>query len=410
MNRVFVTGLGAVTPIGIGIEEFGRSLRAGKSGVCPISCFDASKHSVRIAGEVKNFDPAPYITKKDIRRHDRYSQFAMAASHMAIQQAGLVPGAYDPKRVGVIISTGIGGIHTYEEEFKVISQQGPRRVSPFLVPMMICNIAAGYVAIAHGFKGPNFCIVSACASGLHGIGEGYLKLVHGMIDICVTGGSEAAIISLNIAGFAQMKALSTRNDAPEKASRPFDKDRDGFVMGEGAGVLILETEASMNRRGAKPLAEVIGYGASADAHHLTAPCPDGEGAYQAMTDALEFSKTPKESVNYVNAHGTSTHLGDVAETIALKRVFGDHAKKLMVNSTKSMIGHLLGAAGTVGAVATVIQMTGGFVHPTINLDCPGEGLDLDYVPNTARNAQIEAGLVNSFGFGGQNACVVFRKA
>ncbi|NLI74952.1 MAG: beta-ketoacyl-ACP synthase II [Candidatus Riflebacteria bacterium] len=409
MNRVFVTGVGAVTPIGNTAEEFARNLRAGKSGVGPITTFDASKHSVRIAAEVKGFDPSLYIAKKDVRRHDRYSQFAMGASHMALEQARLTPGSFDPKRVGVIISTGIGGIHTFETEQEVIRQQGPGRVSPFLVPMMICNIAAGYVAMAHGFKGPNFCIVSACASGLHGIGEAYLKLAHGMIDVCVAGGAESAITPLTVAGFAQMKALSTRNDAPEKASRPFDKDRDGFIMGEGAGVLVLETEANVQRRGVQPLAEVLGYGASADAHHLTAPEPNGEGAFQAMTDALAWRSTPKESVNYVNTHGTSTPLGDVAEIQAVKRVFGDHAKKLMVNSTKSMIGHLLGAAGSLGSVATILQITGGFVHPTINLDCPGDNLDLDFVPHTARDARIETALVNSFGFGGQNASIAFRR-
>ncbi len=409
MNRVFVTGVGAVTPIGNTAEEFARNLRAGKSGVGPITTFDASKHSVRIAAEVKGFDPSLYIAKKDIRRHDRYSQFAMGASHMALEQARLTPGSFDPRRVGVIISTGIGGIHTFEAEQEVIRQQGPGRVSPFLVPMMICNIASGYVAMAHGFKGPNFCIVSACASGLHGIGEAYLKLAHGMIDICVAGGAESAITPLTVAGFAQMKALSTRNDAPEKASRPYDKDRDGFVMGEGAGVLVLETEASVQRRGVQPLAEILGYGANADAYHLTAPEPNGEGACQAMTDALAWRSTPKESVNYINAHGTSTPLGDVAEILAVKRVFGDHARKLMVNSTKSMIGHLLGAAGCLGAVATILQITGGFVHPTINLDCPGENLDLDFVPNTAREVRIETGLVNSFGFGGQNASIAFRR-
>ncbi|RCK80725.1 MAG: 3-oxoacyl-[acyl-carrier-protein] synthase, KASII [Candidatus Ozemobacter sibiricus] len=409
MNRVFVTGLGAVTPIGIGIEEFAAGLRAGRSGVGPITSFDASQHSVKIAAEVKGFDPSPYIAKKEIRRHDRYSQFAMAASHMALQQARLEPGTFDPRRVGVIFSTGIGGIQTFEAEHDVIRGQGPGRVSPFLVPMMICNIASGYIAMAHGFKGPNFCVVSACASGLHGMGEAYLKLAHGLIDICVTGGAEAAITPLTVAGFAQMKALSTRNDAPEKASRPFDADRDGFVMGEGAGALIFETEASMQRRGVTPLAEVIGYGASADAYHLTAPEPNGEGAFQAMSEAIAFRQTPPTTFNYVNCHGTSTPLGDVAEILAIKRVFGDHAKSLMVNATKSMIGHLLGAAGAVGAVATVLQISRGFVHPTINLDRCDERIDLDCVPHTAREARIEAALVNSFGFGGQNACLAFRR-
>ncbi len=408
MKRVFVTGAGAVTPIGLGTDEFSAGLKAGKSGVRTITGFDPSRHTAKIAAEIINFDPAPYIPKKEIRRHDRYSQFAMAASEMAIKQAGIAPGSFDPFRVGVLISTGIGGIHTFETEHEVIQKSGPGRTSPLLVPMMICNIAAGCLSIAHGFKGPNYCVVSACASGLHGMGEAFLKIESGVCDIMVCGGAESAITPMTVAGFAQMKALSTRNDDPERASRPFDKDRDGFVMGEGAGILVFESEESMNRRGAKPLAEVIGYGASADAYHLTAPDPEGEGAARAMNMALDWRKTTKESVNYVNAHGTSTPIGDPIETLAIKKVFGDHSRKLAVNSTKSMIGHLLGAAGAVGAVATVLQIQGGFIHPTINHFSPGEGCDLDYVPQTSREIRIDTALVNSFGFGGQNASVVFR--
>ncbi len=409
MNRVVVTGLGAVTPIGIGCEAFATSLREGKSGIAPISCFDASKHSVRIAAEVRDFDPTPYINRKEIRRHDRYSQFAMAAAHMAVQQAGLKAEGHDARRIGTMVATGIGGIHTFEEEYNTLMQSGPGRVSPFLVPMMICNITSGCIAMAHGFKGANFCIVSACASGLHAIGEAFLKLRYGMLDAVVCGGAEAAITPLTVAGFAQMKALSTRNDEPTRASRPFDGDRDGFVMGEGAGVLVLETEEFARKRGATILAEITGYGATADAHHLTAPDPEGEGAFQAVTMALEMGQTPVTAVDYVNAHGTSTPLNDKIETHALKRVFGDHAKKLAVNSTKSMIGHLLGAAGSVGAVAAMLQLQGNFLHPTINLENPGEGCDLDYVPNKAREHVMQCGIVESFGFGGQNACVAFKR-
>jgi len=409
MKRVFVTGMGAVTPIGIGIEEFARGLKAGVSGVGPITQFDASKHTARIAAEVKNFDPALYINKKEARRHDRYSQFSMAASSMAITQAGLTRENADPNRVGVIIATGIGGIATMEHEYDTYLKSGPGRVSPFLVPMMICNIAAGCVAMAHGFKGPNYCVVSACASGLHAIGEAWQKIQLDIVDAMVCGGAEAGITPLTVAGFAQMKALSTRNDEPTKASRPFDKDRDGFVMGEGSGVLVIESEECMKKRGAQPIAELIGYGCSADAYHLTAPDPNGEGAYLAMKQALAWHAVPVEQVDYVNAHGTSTPVGDPVEVVALKRIFGDHAKKLAVNSTKSMIGHLLGAAGAVGTVATLIQMSGGFLHPTINLDQPGEGCDLDFVPNTAREAKIGCAVVNSFGFGGQNASLIFRK-
>lgn len=408
MKRVFVTGLGIVSPNGIGVESFSQSLKAGKSGVKNITTFDPEKHTVKIAAEVEGFDPTPYIVKKEIRRHDRFSQFSMAASHMAISQANLTAESWDPKRICVLIATGIGGIHTLESEHDVYLKSGPGRVSPFLVPMMICNIASGYVAMAHKFKGPNYTVVSACASSVHGIGEAYLKLVYGLCDIAVTGGSESAITPLTVAGFAQMRALSTRNDQPEKASRPFDRDRDGFVMGEGAACLVLETEEAMRKRGSIPLVEIIGYGATADAHHLTEPEPHGEGALQAMTDALAFNQTPAEKVGYVNAHGTSTAKGDVVETLAIKRLLGDRAGKVPVNSTKSMIGHLLGAAGAVGSVATIIQMKGGFLHPTINLDNPGEGCDLDYVPREAREQKIEFALVNSFGFGGHNGSLLFK--
>ncbi|GAB4281839.1 MAG: beta-ketoacyl-ACP synthase II [Candidatus Rifleibacteriota bacterium] len=410
MKRVFVTGLGAVTPIGIGVQEFTESLKHGKSGIGPIGCFDASQHTVQIAAEVKGFDPELYMNKKEVRRHDRYSQFAMSAAAMAVKQAGLTEKNFDPERVGVIVSTGIGGIHTFEKEYDTILASGPGRVSPFLVPMMICNISSGCIAMEYGFNGPNYCVVSACASGLHGIGEAYLKVVHGECDIMVCGGAEAAITPLTVAGFAKMKALSTRNDSPEKASRPFDKDRDGFVMGEGAGVLVIENEESMKRRGSTPLAEILGYGASADAYHLTAPHPEGQGGYLAMTKAIRCNNYPIEKINYVNAHGTSTPMGDIAEMLAVRRVFGENIANVSINATKSMVGHLLGAAGALGTVATIIQIQEGFIHPTVNLENPSDELaDLDLVPLKAKEKQIEAGLVNSFGFGGQNASLLIGK-
>lgn len=410
MKRVFVTGLGAVTPIGIGIKAFTEGIISGTCGIDTISAFDASQHSVQISGEVRDFNAADFMDKKEVRRHDRYSQFGMAAANMAIKQAKLDdPSTFDSDRVGVILATGIGGIHTFEREHLNITNSGPRRVSPFLVPMMICNISAGCIAMAHGFRGPNYCIVSACASGLHGIGESYLKVIYGEVDIMVCGGAEAAITPLTVAGFAKMKALSTRNDDPKSASRPFDKDRDGFVMGEGAGVLVIESEDSMLKRGSTPIAEIIGYGASADAYHLTAPHPEGEGGYLAMKKAINMNNTPIDSINYINAHGTSTPLGDIAEIKATKRVFNNDMSNVYVNSTKSMIGHLLGGAGAVGAVATAIQINDGFIHPTINLDNVDEQLEgIDFVPNHAKKEQIICGLVNSFGFGGQNASVLFK--
>lgn len=406
-QRVFITGAGVMSSIGSTLDDFAAGLRAGRSGIRPIASFDASRHSVRIAGEIAEFDPGLFMARKETRRHDRYSQFGMAAAKLAIEQAGLVKGQGDPKRIGVLLASGIGGLHTFEREYGVLAQSGPDRVSPFLVPMMICNLCSGCVAIEYGFKGPNFCIVSACASGLHAIGEAWQQLVLGHADIMVAGGAEAAITPLTVAGFASMKALSTRNDEPQRASRPFDRDRDGFVMGEGAGVVVLETEASMKARGRTPLAEVRGYGASADANHITAPDPEGEGAVDAMTRALAVHQTPAARVNYVNAHGTSTNLNDRIETHAIKRVFGQDCRdRVLVNSTKSMIGHLLGAAGAVGLVATLVQMRGGFVHPTVNLENPGEGCDLDYVPGAAREFRIDHAMINSFGFGGQNAAVL----
>lgn len=411
MKRVFVTGMGAVTPNAIGIEEFTTALKNGVNGVGPITCFDTSNSNVKIAAEVKNFNPELYMNKKDARRHDKFVQFAMAAAKMAADQAHLQDKNFDPDRVGVFASTGIGGIHMFETELNICNESGPSRVSPFLVPMMICNIASGCIAMEYGLNGPNFCIVSACASSLHSIGEAYLKIAHDECDIMVCGGSEAAIIELTVGGFAKMKALSTRNDEPEKASRAFDKDRDGFVMGEGAGMLVLESEESAKRRGSTILAEIKGYGASADAYHLTAPHPDGVGAAKAIKKAIALNNFPIENIDYVNSHGTSTPLGDIAEMKALRLALGEeNYKKPVVNATKSMIGHLLGAAGAVGTIATVIQMQNGFIHPNRNLDnIDSELTDFNLAPNHYVERQINAALVDSFGFGGHNATLLVTR-
>lgn len=411
MKRVFVTGMGAVTPNAIGIEEFTTALKNGVNGVGPITCFDPSNSNVKIAAEVKNFNPELYMNKKDARRHDKFVQFAMAAAKMAADQAHLQDKNFDPDRVGVFASTGIGGIHMFETELNTCNESGPSRVSPFLVPMMICNIASGCIAMEYGLNGPNFCIVSACASSLHAIGEAYLKIAHDECDIMVCGGSEAAIIELTVGGFAKMKALSTRNDEPEKASRAFDKDRDGFVMGEGAGMLVLESEESAKRRGSTILAEIKGYGASADAYHLTAPHPDGVGAAKAIKKAIALNNFPIENIDYVNSHGTSTPLGDIAEMKALRLALGEeNYKKPVVNATKSMIGHLLGAAGAVGTIASVIQMQNGFIHPNRNLDnIDSELTDFNLTPNHYVERQINAALVDSFGFGGHNATLLVTR-
>ncbi len=412
MKRVFVTGMGVLTPNAIGVDEFTAALKNGVNGIGPITAYDTTDHSVKIAGELKNFNPELYMNKKDARRYDKYATYAFAAAKMASDQAKLGEKNFDPDRAGVFLSTGIGGIHIYETEQKTIWTDGPSRVSPFLVPMMICNIASGVIAIEHGMHGPNFCIVSACASSLHAIGEAYLKIIHDECDLMICGGSESAMIPLTVAGFAKMKALSTRNDEPEKASRPFDKDRDGFVMGEGAGVLVIESEESAKKRGSTILAEIKGYGASADAHHFTAPHPEGTGAAKAIAKALKCNNFSAADVDYVNSHGTSTPLGDIAEIKALKLALGEeNAKRVTINATKSMIGHLLGAAGAVGTIATVIQMNNGFIHPNLNLDnVDPELVDFNFAPDHFVEKQINAALVDSFGFGGQNATLLITKA
>jgi 3-oxoacyl-[acyl-carrier-protein] synthase II len=400
--RVVVTGLGMVTPLGLTAPETWSNLLAGKSGAAPITKFDPSKLQVRFACEVKGFDPLLYIDRKEARRYDLFLQLALAASHQAITQAGLEGKFPNPDRTGVIIGSGIGGMMTFEEQCLTYLEKGPDRVSPFFVPMFIPDIAAGIVSIRYGLRGPNFCTVSACASSAHAIGEGYELIKMGKADCIVAGGAEAAITGLAIAGFQNMKALSTRNEAPTEASRPFDQGRDGFVLGDGSASLVLESLDHATQRGATILGEVIGYGMSADAHHMTAPAPDGEGAQRAMRDCLADGGIDPSRVGYVNAHGTSTPLGDVAETTAVKRVFGPHASQLIFGSSKSMTGHLLGAAGALEFAVSLLVATTGKVPPTINQTNPDPDCDLYSVPNAAIERDIDVALSNSFGFGGHN--------
>ena len=403
-----VTGLGLVTPLGNTVEESWTGLLAGRSGAAPITKFDPSPFQVRFACEVKGFDPLLYMDKKEARRYDLFAQFALAAAQQAVAQAGLEGGFPSADRTGVIIGSGIGGMQTFEEQCSLYLTKGPDRVSPFFVPMFIPDIAAGLVSIRYGLKGPNFATVSACASSAHAIGESYELIKHGQAEAMVTGGSEAAITGLAIAGFQNMKALSTRNDAPEKASRPFDKERDGFVLGDGAAIVVLESLEHAQARGATILGEVVGYGLSGDAYHITSPAPNGEGAARCMNMAIKDAGITPVEVGYINAHGTSTKYGDELETMAIKTVFGDHARKVPVSSTKSMTGHLLGAAGGVEAVISVLALVRGVLPPTINLENPDPECDLDYIPNEARKWQTDVALSNNFGFGGHNACLAFR--
>ncbi len=408
-RRVVITGYGVISPIGIGADDFWNSLVSGKSGISRVSTFDTSQFSTQIGAEVKNFQPEKYIDKKKIRKMDRFSQLAFAAAKIAIEDAKLDMKKEDPFRVGVIVGSGIGGLSTVAAEHKVLLEKGPRRVSPFMIPMLITNIAAGEIAIAHNIKGPNYSLSSACATSNHTIGDA-LRLIHyGDADVIIAGGSEAAVTPLGLAGFCSARALSTRNDDPEHASRPFDKERDGFVMGEGAGIVILELLEHALSRGATIHAELIGYGATNDAYHITAPSPDGQSAARAMSNALADGGVKPEEVDYINAHGTSTPLNDKVETFAIKKVFGDYAYKIPISSSKSMIGHLLGAAGVVELIATILSMEKEMLPPTINYEFPDPECDLDYVPNKARPKKINVALSNSLGFGGHNATLVVRK-
>jgi 3-oxoacyl-[acyl-carrier-protein] synthase II len=398
-----------ISPLGLTTEASWEGLVAGRSGAASITRFDPADLEVRFGCEVKDFDPAVYVDRKEAKRYDRFLQYAIAAATMAMKDAGLGDTAPDAERTGVIIGSGIGGIGTFEEQCKIYLTAGPKRVSPFFVPMFIPDIASGIVSIRTGAKGPNYCTVSACASSAHALGESFRLIQSGVADMMITGGAEAAITPLAIAGFTNMKALSMRNDAPAKASRPFDKGRDGFVMGDGAGIVVLESLESAQTRGARMYAEVLGYGLSGDAHHITQPAPNGEGAQRAMRMALKDGGLDPTTVGYVNTHGTSTPLGDVGEVQAVKAVFGQHAYRMIVGSTKSMTGHLLGAAGGVEAIFTLLSIRDGIIPPTINLENPSADCDLDYVPNTARQADVNIAISNSFGFGGTNGTLVFQK-
>jgi len=407
-RRVVVTGMGVVSPVGNNVKDFWNSLLKAENGIGKITRFDPSDFDVQIAGEVKNFDPTFRLEKKETRRMDRYTQYALYATEEALENAGLKDAKVDLQRIGVYLASGIGGVETLENELRNMMKNGPSRVSPFLVPMMIPDIAAGWISIKYGYRGPNFSVVSACASASHAIGEAFETIVRGDAEIMIAGGSEAPITPLSLAGFASMRALSKRNDEPEKASRPFDMERDGFVMGEGAGVIILESFESAVKRGAEIYAEIVGYAATADAYHITAPAPDGEGAYMVMKIALDKGNVPLEEVDYINAHGTSTKLNDKIETDAIKRLFGKRAHEIPISSTKSMTGHLLGAAGGIETVATILSIHTGWVHPTRNLENPDPECDLDYVPGIARKVEIRYALSNSFGFGGHNAALVLK--
>jgi 3-oxoacyl-[acyl-carrier-protein] synthase II len=407
--RVVVTGLGLVTPVGLTVAETWTNLLAGVSGAGPITKFDPGRLQVRFACEVKGFDPLAYLERKEAKRMDLFTQFAMAAAQQAVAQAGLEGKFPSPDRTGVVIGSGIGGMMTFEEQCLLYLEKGPDRVSPFFVPMFIPDIAAGQVSIRYGLRGPNFCTVSACASSAHAIGEAYEIIKAGKADCMVTGGAEAAITGITIAGFQNMKALSTRNDAPALASRPFDGERDGFVLGDGGAILVLESLEHATSRGAAILGEIIGYGMSGDAYHITAPCADGDGAARAMRACLEDGRIDPKDVGYVNAHGTSTPLGDIAETVAVKSVFGEQAGRLVFGSTKSMTGHLLGGAGALECAVSLLVATTGKIPPTINQTAPDPECDLDCVPNVMSERTVDVALSNSFGFGGHNVTLAVRR-
>lgn len=408
-RRVVITGVGVISPVGNDKHTFWNALISGKSGIGPVTQFDATDYPTRIAGEVKDFDPLQFMDKRDARRMDRFTHFAVAAAKMAIDDANFDMNAVDPDRVGVYIGSGIGGVHVWEEQHKVLLEKGPRRVSPFFIPMLIANMASGQVSIMTGAKGPNSAAITACATGTHSIGEAFRIVQRGEADAMLTGGAEATISPLSFAGFSSMKAMSTNNEEPTKAMRPFDKHRDGFVMGEGAGVLLLESLEHAEARGADIYAEVVGYGMSGDAYHLTSPAPRGEGAMRSMKRAIVDAGLDPTDIGYINAHGTSTEYNDAYETMAIKDTFGDHAYKLAISSTKSMTGHLLGAAGGIEAIAMAFALKEQMLPPTINYETPDPDCDLDYVPNEARKAEIKAALSNSLGFGGHNATIVLKK-
>ena len=408
-RRVVVTGVGLLSPLGIGTEASWEAIRAGKCGIGPITQFDASAFSCRIAGEVKGFDPANYIEKKEIKKMGRFIQFAIAAAECALKGSGLRITPENAEQTGVYIGSGIGGFEVIEREHQTLLEQGPRRISPFFIPATIINLASGYVSIRSGAKGPNSATATACTTSAHSIGDSYRLIQHGDADAMICGGTEACITPMGIGGFAAMRALSTRNNDPQRASRPWDKDRDGFVVGEGAGMLVLEELECARKRGARIIAEMVGYGMSADAFHVTAPPDNGDGAYRVMRNCMRDAKIEPHQVDYVNAHGTSTEVGDLAETAAIKRAFGEHAYRVAVSSTKSMTGHLLGGAGGLEAGITVLAIRDQIAPPTINLENPDPRCDLDFVPNCARPMKIDYALSNSFGFGGTNGSLIFKK-
>ncbi|MCM8784209.1 MAG: beta-ketoacyl-ACP synthase II [Candidatus Omnitrophica bacterium] len=409
-RRVVITGMGIISPLGSTLGDYWCSLKNGVSGIGKITSFDSSPFDCQIAGEVKNFSPGEHISPKEVKRMERFVQFALVTAKEAVKDAALDISKEDPFRIGVVIGSGIGGLHTVEQQHKILLEKGPSRLSPFMIPMMIVNMAPGQVAISLGLKGPNYCVVTACASSAHAIGEAFKTIQRGQADVILSGGTESCITVLGIGGFCALKALATHyNDQPEKASRPFDAKREGFVMGEGAGVLVLEELQHALRRNANIYAEIVGYGSSDDAYHITAPDPDGQGAARAMNMAIEDAGFSPQEIDYINAHGTSTQLNDKVETLAIKLVFGEYAKKIPISSTKSMTGHLLGAAGAVELIATVLTIKYGIIPPTINYEFSDPECDLDYVPNVARQKSVTVALSNSLGFGGHNATLLVRK-
>lgn len=408
-RRVVVTGIGLVTPLGIGVKTSWENLIQGKPGIRKITQFDATAFQTQIAGEVEGFNPEDYIEPKEVKKMDRFIHFAIAAAQMAMDDSGLKISDSNAERIGVIVGSGIGGLIAIEHYHSILLEKGPKRISPFFIPMLIINLASGQISMKHGAKGPNSAVATACATGSHSIGDAYKIILRGDADVMIAGGTEAVITPLGIGGFNAMKALSTRNHEPEKASRPFDVERDGFVMGEGAGIIILESLENALNRGAKIYAEIIGYGMTADAYHITSPAPGGEGAARCMAMALRDAGVQPSEVDYINAHGTSTRSGDELESNAIKTVFAEHAYKVAISSTKSMTGHLLGAAGGTEAVISVLSIYNDIVPPTTNLDNPDPECDLDYVPHTARKMTVNHALSNSFGFGGTNACLLFKK-
>ena len=408
-RRVVVTGMGAVTPVGNSVDEFWKNLLAGTSGACPITYFDTALYDTHFACQVKNFKATDYLDRKSAQRMDPFTQFALISADMAVREAGLSPHTLDPDRIGVIYGSGIGGMATYDTQFTNYKEGGPRRISPFFIPMLIPDIACGQISIKYRFKGPNYATVSACATASHAIGDACRTIQYGDADIVVCGGAEAPITAMGLGGFNSMKALSTRNDAPEKASRPFDAQRDGFVMGEGGGTLVLEELEHARSRGVRIHAEIVGIGFTADAHHITAPPDNGEGAVRSMVRALKDAGIAPDAVDYINVHGTSTPLGDVSESIAIRTVFGTHAEKVNISSTKSMTGHLLGAAGAVEAIATILAAREDMIPPTINYEVPDPACDLNYTPNTPVRRTVHYALSNTFGFGGHNATILVRK-